>query len=160
MSSLLIEKLKENFVDCPRILEEFVFSPEDDDLKVTQPTSEGSYSRTLLYDCECFTVLLLAWAPGAYSQIHDHPGVKCWMKVCKGAGVEEIFDKDNDKVLKTSTEMPCGRVFYMDDSLGLHRIHNASKENIMYTLHVYAPPLRWCHNYCDGQKSIVRLSTH
>ena len=42
------------------------------------------YTRTCAYRDPCFEVLLLNWAPGSASAIHDHGDQHCWMLVLDG----------------------------------------------------------------------------
>src|ERR1700730_6446847 len=44
----------------------------------------GAYTRTCAYRDREFEVLLLNWAAGAASPIHDHGGQRCWMLVLSG----------------------------------------------------------------------------
>ena len=44
----------------------------------------GAYTRTCVYREARFEVLLLNWAPGVASAIHDHGDQHCWMLVLDG----------------------------------------------------------------------------
>ena len=44
----------------------------------------GAYTRTCVYREARFKVLLLNWAPGVASAIHDHGDQHCWMLVLDG----------------------------------------------------------------------------
>ncbi|HEY2744828.1 MAG TPA: cysteine dioxygenase family protein, partial [Polyangia bacterium] len=43
------------------------------------PLPRRGYARTLLYRCDAFELIVLTWAAGSASPIHDHAGQDCWM---------------------------------------------------------------------------------
>lgn len=42
---------------------------------------EHKYKRNLVHEHEKYNVMILCWAPGVKSSIHDHAGSHCFMKV-------------------------------------------------------------------------------
>ena len=52
-----------------------------------------SYTRTCLYADDRFEVLVLDWAAGASSSIHDHGGQHCWFVVLEGNLVVQNYDR-------------------------------------------------------------------
>jgi len=113
-----------------------------------------------------FNLMLLCWAEGQGSSIHDHTDSNCFMKCLQGklaetryawptVDDEEIKSKKNDennekevpmKILSRN-ELQEGQVSYINDSLGLHRVENPSHTDTTITLHVYIPPYAHCQTY-------------
>lgn len=106
-----------------------------------------TYSRTLLHRSDEFEILVLHWAPGAVSSIHDHGGAHCWFAVAQGnVGVENFvrrdsgaqpgharIDFDGREVLQTSA------IDYREDDVHLHRCFAGDERAV--SLHVYARPI-------------------
>ena len=111
------------------------------------------------------------------SPIHDHANSECWLRVVDGIAHEDLYELTGDeeelKVLKKSNA-EAGTVCYIHgkilsswtyhrrlqnhhhelcrcpDSIGLHSIGNASKEETMVSLHCYSPPFDQCHVFLEG----------
>jgi len=64
---------------------------------------------------------VLVWSPGKGSPVHDHADAHCLMKVLKGTLKETVYHE--------------GRVTYMADELGLHKISNPDPTNVAVSLH-------------------------
>jgi cysteine dioxygenase len=109
----------------------------------------GGYTRTCAYNDELFEVLLLNWAPGAASPIHDHGRERCWMLVLDGklrvddyvrldaaevAGYASVR-ADESRVLET------GGLDLRFRPFDLHRVVAAGRSPAI-SLHVYSRPLR------------------
>ncbi len=132
------------------------------------------YTRNLVHEGNGkFNLMLLCWAEGNQSTIHDHANAHCFMKILDG-GLREVpywlsysqkdgrhieinhFDQvrfhwPNDKVCpdgslerKESTEAKANDVLYMSDELGLHRVENPSHSSKAVSLHLYSPPFTSC----------------
>eukprot|EP00475_Leptophrys_vorax_P024517 TRINITY_DN3384_c0_g1_i1.p1 TRINITY_DN3384_c0_g1~~TRINITY_DN3384_c0_g1_i1.p1 ORF type:complete len:245 (-),score=44.63 TRINITY_DN3384_c0_g1_i1:147-842(-) len=113
------------------------------------------YTRNLIAtDGKTFTLMLLCWNNGHKSPIHDHAGSECWLKVVKGSAVEELFanpENEEDVLKQTAANVHGeGGVCFINDSIGLHRIANASNEVPLVTLHCYSPPFDCCKAFVDG----------
>ena len=109
----------------------------------------GGYTRTCAYRGAQFEVLLLNWAPGAVSAIHDHGDQHCWMIVLNGRlEVEDYTRLDAGDVAGYAHVEPCGGSLLepgeMDLRSGrfdLHRVA-ATADAPAVSLHVYSGPLR------------------
>jgi cysteine dioxygenase len=113
------------------------------------------YTRNLIStDGKTFTLMLLCWGGGHKSAIHDHAGSECWLRVVKGQAVEEMYDtpevEDDPLQLRFSKRHDAGAVCFINDSVGLHRIANASDTEELVTLHCYSPPFDECKAFIDG----------
>ena len=112
------------------------------------PHDESRYTRTCVYRCEDFEVLLLRWPPGSVSQIHDHGGQRCWFTVLEGAlRVDDYARLDRGTIpdvaviyYQRSQIYSAGGVDARKGRFDLHRVANAGTADAV-SLHVYARPL-------------------
>jgi cysteine dioxygenase len=128
-----------------------------------------SYTRNGVDDInKKANLLILVWNPGRGSMIHDHANAHCIVKLLKGTLVETLFDwpTHEDEQLKPTrvTAISPGKVTYMADQLGLHRMHNPSSSEVAVSLHLYTPPYAaefGCHIFDEdsGKSHKVDLST-
>lgn len=109
----------------------------------------GDYTRTRVYRDANFELLLLNWAPGAASAVHDHGGQHCWMMVLDGAleiedyvrldagdtpGVAEVEWRGSRTLQEGEMDLRSGR-------FDLHRVSTPPKTKGV-SLHLYAGPLQ------------------
>ena len=118
--------------------------------------------------------MILCWAPGAQSAIHDHSNSHCLLKVLDGDVEESLYDwPEQDAPAVSNPEARQGRrdsimdskpgiqmikqsvfekdqVTYMHDKLGLHRIRNPSSSKGAVSLHLYSPPYQTCKTFCES----------
>ncbi|GIX88228.1 cysteine dioxygenase type 1 [Caerostris darwini] len=95
-----------------------------------------------------YNLMLLAWAEGQGSSIHDHANSHCFMKVLDGSLREVRFawpsesEEEEEKEMQIigQTTLKTNDVTYMNDSLGLHRVENPSHTQTAASLHLYSPP--------------------
>lgn len=113
------------------------------------PARPGAYTRTCVYRDARFEVLLLNWAPGSISAIHDHGGQQCWMAVLEGClevedyvrldsgetpGYARVEPRESRKLQRSEIDSRSGR-------FDLHRV-GAALEAPATSLHVYCGPLQ------------------
>jgi cysteine dioxygenase len=118
-------------------------------LSLTKPlvARDGCYTRTRAYGDEAFEVLLLNWAPGAPSPIHDHGGQHCWLAVLDGSLIVENYERLDSGERKGcaliaprgSTTLGCGDVDLRSGQFDIHRVRAGGAQAV--SLHVYARPL-------------------
>ena len=107
-----------------------------------------TYTRTCLYCDDRFEVLVLDWAPGAVTEIHDHGGQRCWLMVLQGSFRVDDFARVDDGAVEGVALLKAGATqtlapFDLDVRSGRFDIHRvAAGEARARTLHVYAGPLR------------------
>ncbi|MCI0569551.1 MAG: cysteine dioxygenase family protein [Myxococcaceae bacterium] len=109
------------------------------------------YTRNVVHRDERFEVLVLCWAPGAASPIHDHEGQDCWLRVEQGVLALEDFrlcrggEAPGPAQLETTPlvrrAMP-GHVDRRTVRAGIHRVHCLDTPAV--TVHVYSRPVHEC----------------
>jgi len=109
----------------------------------------SAYTRTCAYSDEAFEVVLLNWAPGATSPIHDHGDQHCWMVVLAGQlQVDDYVRLDPGNVRGYAhVEAQGSRILApggLDARAGRFDLHRVStlRGAPAVSLHVYSAPLR------------------
>lgn len=119
-----------------------------------------------------FNLMLLAWGEGMGSSIHDHADSHCCMKILEGELKESMYDwpeengrDEPDDSGEGMKKKSCrilmeGKVAYINDSIGLHRIENPSDSSRAVSLHVYSPPFDECQSFDErsGKKNKVKVT--
>lgn len=152
--------------DLWRILEGYKSNP--DDWSKYAFYDERKYKRNLVAEYEKYNVMILTWAPGAKSTIHDHSGAHCFMKTLDGELVESRFAWPDEDTISRNGEMSrisdnlmeTDDCLYINDKVGLHQVENSSKSKAAASLHVYIPPYRACKAFdqSTGQSRVCKLS--
>ena len=109
----------------------------------------GAYTRTCAYRDDGFELLLLNWAPGATSPIHDHGDQHCWMLVLDGQLDVEDYVRLDDGERKGYAHIEAsglqrlgpGETDMRSGRYDLHRV-TASSGRPTVSLHLYSGPLR------------------
>lgn len=127
---------------------------------------DDGYTRNCISRNDHYELILLCWAPGQKTAIHDHNGEECWVYGISGELREERFERtasDNPLDLKISevSSMLPGQVAYMNDKMGYHSLENVSAERAM-SLHLYVNPIDACEIVDPETEKFVRkeLSYH
>ena len=105
--------------------------------------SEDGYQRNLIRAGEHYHALILCWASGQRSPIHNHPGSICGMRVIEGILTETVFEPTPCGKLRVSKcqDLPTGGVCVSLDA-NTHEVANLQEPGRdLITLHVYSPPL-------------------
>ncbi|XP_050686474.1 cysteine dioxygenase-like [Eriocheir sinensis] len=124
------------------------------------------YTRNLIDEGNGkFNLLMLCWGPSQSSPIHDHADAHCFMKLMQGSLTEVRFDwpeeqgersemteEEQGKHMKQTgvNEMKLNGVYYINDSLGLHRVENRSHSEGSVSLHLYSPPYIMCSKFDEN----------
>lgn len=97
-----------------------------------------------------FELLILSWAPGAQSKIHDHPCERCFLTGISGNMFEERYIKEADGALRRihKASIPNGVPTWISDDIGLHSVGNDGDE-IACSLHCYVPGFTRAWNLYD-----------
>jgi uncharacterized NAD(P)/FAD-binding protein YdhS len=86
----------------------------------------------------------MTWLPGQTSVPHDHAGSICAMQVLQGDAIEGSYRMADDGYVDFDYEtvVRCGEITAGQDA-GIHTVRNAADANeILVTVHAYAPPLK------------------
>ncbi|CAF0937131.1 unnamed protein product [Rotaria sp. Silwood1] len=115
-----------------------------------------------------FNLMILCWAESQGSSIHDHTNSHCFMKCLQGTLIETKYAWPNDGSENKEeplhaicqTELKDGKVAYINDSIGLHRVENPSHTDTAVTLHLYVPPYNHCNIFDErtGRASEVHVT--
>lgn len=113
--------------------------------------------------------MILCWAKGVKSPIHDHSNSHCLLKVLDGDLKESLYDwpKNESRICGTRRDSKffeggefsginlvqestfvANQVTYMHDKIGLHSISNPTGEGSV-SLHLYSPPFAYCKTFCE-----------
>lgn len=105
--------------------------------------SAERYQRNLLHQGPHYLALILCWANGQRSPIHDHRGSACGVRVIQGTATETLFERTPSGYIRavSSRELFEGQVCGSFDN-DIHQVSNLQDGNAkLITLHVYTPPL-------------------
>ena len=104
------------------------------------------YTRTLIYESDQVSVLLLGWLPNQSSPIHSHNGSLCATFVVQGTLTNRQFQLRNSGsqpqqlYLQFEEQLAEGSIAFLDHD-GVHQALNTSSEPLV-TLHIYSPRLQ------------------
>ncbi|XP_018529918.1 cysteine dioxygenase type 1 [Lates calcarifer] len=112
-----------------------------------------------------FNLIVLCWGEGHGSSIHDHTDSHCFMKMLQGELKETQFEwpdskSQGDMVQKSQRILQENKVAYINDSIGLHRVENASHTEGAISLHLYSPPFQTCQTFDQrtGHRTTVKMT--
>jgi cysteine dioxygenase len=100
----------------------------------------GGYTRSCAYADGRFEVLLLNWAAGAVSPLHDHGGQHCWMQVLEGQLLVDDYLRI-DAGERGSRLLEAGDLDLRSGRFDLHRVSAPSGVPAV-SLHIYSAPLK------------------
>lgn len=104
--------------------------------------SPNHYKRNLLHLGEDYAALVLCWAAGQRSPIHDHRGSCCGVRVVTGTATEQCFTLASSGQLEPSRRSQLSAPGVCGSFDGdIHEVRNDSSDEDLITLHVYTPPL-------------------
>lgn len=117
--------------------------------------SSKTYTRNCLYRDQNLELILICWEPKQETSIHNHGGEECWLGICDGVIEEQHFIQEGKSLkLIQSENLVEGKVSYMNDKLGIHKLKNSTKKRAM-SLHLYAKPIDQCEFYCEDSKQFI-----
>lgn len=147
MTPDLVRKLKEAIGD-----EEFVSATERcarsfPKYRDRLPLIPYAYTRTRLAKGSRYEVIVMQWAPGSVSAIHDHGNSRCWVLMLDGTLAIENFQRDDEPGGDPATiheterfELNPGDLDHRAGALELHRARNPS-DTSAFSLQLYVPPI-------------------
>ena len=89
---------------------------------------------------DLFDLLVLSWAPGTQSPIHDHPCERCYLMCVSGDMYEKRYNLDSDGSVHERCEnrIPPRVATWISDDMGLHAVGN-NGSTLACSLHCYVP---------------------
>ncbi|MCA8943587.1 MAG: cysteine dioxygenase family protein [Planctomycetes bacterium] len=116
-------------------------------------TCANGYARRLLHKTDRYAVVIMVWAPGQGTPIHDHDGNWCVECVYQGeirvvsydllgAPSDEIVSFDQVEEIKAGKGMAGSLIPPFD----YHVIENVD-DDVAVTVHVYGGEMQGCHAY-------------
>jgi predicted metal-dependent enzyme (double-stranded beta helix superfamily) len=128
------------------------------------PAIPYAYTRTRLIERPHFEIVVMQWAAGSVSPIHDHGASRCWVLMLEGTLDVENFERDVENGTTEVSMRPNGTLKLKADDIDsrygpteLHRVVNSSPENA-YSLQLYATPIS-TYNVFDEQTNTSRVVT-
>ncbi|OHX11286.1 hypothetical protein BI347_16505 [Chromobacterium sphagni] len=105
---------------------------------------DRQYRRNRIYANDFCELLLLCWRSGQRSQIHNHRGSLCGVRVLQGVAVETVFEQTPSGLVasRETRELAAGSLV-VNGHLDIHQVANQQPDGEdLVTLHLYSPPLR------------------
>ncbi|MEO9386856.1 cysteine dioxygenase [Chromobacterium phragmitis] len=113
------------------------------DLAPFRHFDDERYRRNRIYRDERCELLLLCWRNGQRSQIHNHKGSLCGVRVIEGVATETVFETTlaGQLAARETRELAAGSLV-INGHLDIHQVANLQDggEDLV-TLHLYSPPL-------------------
>jgi len=110
------------------------------------------YRRNRIHAAKAYEALLLCWAPGQRSPIHDHHGSACALRVIEGIASETQFEfSPCGLIYATRTGHYAAGAVTASYDTDIHQMGNlqSGRSNLL-TLHIYSPPLLRMGRYYLG----------
>ncbi|XP_061585407.1 cysteine dioxygenase type 1 [Cololabis saira] len=153
-----------NVEEVQQVMESYRSNPQE--WKKYAIFDKYRYTRNLVDEGNGkFNLIALCWGEGHGSSIHDHTDSHCFMKMLQGQLKETLYDwpegkSQGDMVKKSDRILEENKVAYINDSIGLHRVENASHTEGSVSLHLYSPPFGHCQTFDErtGHKNTVKMT--
>ena len=129
----------------------FAYKSNPADWKKYAYFDPGKYTRNLVDEGNGrFNLMMLCWAEGQASSIHDHADAHCFMKQLQGSLVESLFAWPEGEItdrseieehgpalkLMRESQLNSNGVLYINDEIGIHRVSNPSHVEGAVSLHL------------------------
>lgn len=102
------------------------------------------FTRNKIHSDSVFSLYAMYWQVGYASPIHGHPSSSgCWSMPVHGKLEEHLYHPQTNYIYGMRS-LRQGKVSFICDSLGMHRIRNTGCVNAV-SLHVYTHPQRVYH---------------
>ena len=116
----------------------------------------NNYTRNLVDDGNGrYNVTLLCFGAGHGTTIHDHADSHCFMRVMDGTVKEVQYawpDSSQPEGNRPITQrcvknVATDEVAYIDNTIGLHHVENASQTNTAISMQIYCPPITTSYTF-------------
>jgi len=106
------------------------------------------YCRNTVAASGWYELLVVCWAPGQQSHIHDHAGSACAFRVIEGTGSETTYLRSEGGLVRpVSAEILTRGDVCASHDADIHRVANDTDDEDFITLHLYAPALSLMNTY-------------
>jgi cysteine dioxygenase len=145
--------------------------------------NEHHYTRHLVDSCDEYELMLICWAPGQRSRVHNHAGSHCWLTVVDGGVEESLYapvaaggggeERSAAPALPgvlgatrpcpplhhlATAQLGAGGVAYINDKVALHAVGcpQICPGQGAVTLHLYCPPIRRVNLFEEDNNRVVQ----
>ncbi len=125
------------------IVSRATFCPEDLRESAPQQPEPDHYSRTSIYSCDAFEVLVIRWAPEAQTTPHNHGCDKsCGVAaIIEGGITNRVFCMQENGVKELECEQfEAGSLMAFEEGI-IHQMENSKANQETLSVHVYFPKL-------------------
>jgi predicted metal-dependent enzyme (double-stranded beta helix superfamily) len=174
-----LERLSPQGITVPAVQELIADGSLDDgELQRFIGTRPDKYARRHVHRGRYFDVMVLTWAPGQFTPVHNHAGNCGWVRLVRGRIAEETFQlvpgsavpdaaiaaSVNGRVGQVGLEATgsgiittIGAVAAVDRQRAIHRLGNpADSRDVTVTLHVYSLPHDTCLAFDPASRTCER----
>jgi cysteine dioxygenase len=104
--------------------------------------STEAYTRIVLHRDESVEVVLICFAAGQTSSVHDHRGSSCVIRLIRGKILETLFDKTDGETLEYALHhyLSPGDISGLDGEQ-IHQLSNVDNSGSVL-LNFYSPPFQ------------------
>lgn len=140
---------------------------DDGELRPYVGVRADRYARRLVHRSRWFDVMVLTWAPGQFTPVHNHAGHLGWVRLVRGQIAEDCYrlapgsavpdaattnavaERTGRVALEATSAgivSTIGAIATVDRQRAIHRIGNPAGPNgdVAVTLHVYSLPHEAC----------------
>ncbi|MCU0867851.1 MAG: hypothetical protein MUC36_29040 [Planctomycetes bacterium] len=174
-----LERLSPQGITVPAVQELIADGTLDDgELQRFIGTRPDKYARRHVHRGRYFDVMVLTWAPGQFTPVHNHAGNCGWVRLVRGCIAEETFQlvpgaavpdaataaSVNGRVGQVGLEATgsgvittIGAVAAVDRQRAIHRLGNpVDSREATVTLHVYSLPHDVCLAFDPASRTCER----
>ena len=98
------------------------------------------YARNSVLLNERVELVVICWAAGQASSVHDHGRSNCLYLVAQGTMQEEIYLLEDGEPFRTEVRSWDRGEITVASGVTIHKISNPS-DGDLFTIHIYSPPL-------------------
>jgi uncharacterized NAD(P)/FAD-binding protein YdhS len=126
-----------------------------DDVSAFVFTKLDGYSRRRVARTEAFELLVMTWLPGQGSGAHDHAGSVSAFKILRGTADETRYAQAWDTLVDPvgTRQLHTGEAGIDPGDL-IHAVRNGHEE-LLVSVHVYAPPIRELRRFTPRSEGMV-----
>ena len=124
--------------------------------------SNQSYQKISLEKGDSYELILMCWESNQESPVHDHASGQGWIYVVSGTLQEILFYKEDEAKaleIKSTETIQEGKISYINDEHGIHKIINTNKGRTV-SLHYYSDPSSEVNVYDELSGEVTSFKIH